>query len=69
MATTEAKTRIVGTNVLRRQDPRLLTGRGSFVADVKRPGMLHLAILRSPNAHARLGGSTSARLVGCRASI
>lgn len=46
--------KIVGTNVLRRQDPKLLTGRGSFVADVKRPGMLHMAIFRSPHAHARL---------------
>ncbi len=50
----DAQTRIVGTNVLRRQDPKLLTGRGSFVADVKRPGMLHMAILRSPHAHARI---------------
>jgi len=67
MATTEAKTRIVGTNVLRRQDPRLLTGRGMFVADVQRPGTLHLAILRSPHAHARLArldASAARRLPG-----
>jgi carbon-monoxide dehydrogenase large subunit len=50
----EGRTKVVGTNVLRRQDPKLLTGAGSFVADVKRPGMLHMAILRSPHAHARL---------------
>jgi len=67
MAVFEVKTRIVGTNVLRRQDPRLLTGRGTFVADVKRPGMLHLAILRSPHAHARLvrlDASAARRLPG-----
>lgn len=32
----------------------LLTGRGMFVADVQRPGMLHMAILRSQHAHARI---------------
>lgn len=67
MAVSEAKPRIVGTNVLRRQDPKLLTGRGSFVADVKRPRMLHLAILRSPHAHARiarLDASAARRLPG-----
>jgi carbon-monoxide dehydrogenase large subunit len=67
MGVSEAKPRIVGTNVLRRQDPKLLTGRGSFVADVKRPRMLHLAILRSPHAHARimrLDASAARRLPG-----
>src|SRR5688572_12866641 len=59
--------KIVGTNVLRRQDPKLLTGRGSFVADVKRPGTLHMAILRSPHARARimrLDASAARRLPG-----
>ena len=59
----ETRTAVVGTNVLRRQDPKLLTGRGQFVADVKRPGMLHMAILRSPHAHARIArlDATAAR--------
>ncbi len=40
----------------RREDPRLLTGRGSFVADVRLPGMLEAAFVRSPLAHARIRG-------------
>jgi carbon-monoxide dehydrogenase large subunit len=38
--------------MLRKEDARLLRGRGRFVDDVQLPGMLHLAILRSPFAHA-----------------
>lgn len=49
-----ARRPVVGTNAPRKQDPRLLTGRGLFVADVKRPGLLHMAVLRSPHAHARI---------------
>ena len=44
----------VGRSVLRREDRRLLTGRGVFVGDLKLPGMLHAAIVRSPMAHARI---------------
>jgi carbon-monoxide dehydrogenase large subunit len=40
--------------MLRKEDPRLVRGRGKFVDDIKLPGMLHLAILRSPVAHARI---------------
>ncbi|WP_250002892.1 aerobic carbon-monoxide dehydrogenase large subunit [Actinoplanes sp. M2I2] len=40
--------------MLRKEDPRLLRGRGRFTDDVQLPGMLHLAILRSPFAHARV---------------
>jgi carbon-monoxide dehydrogenase large subunit len=50
----ETRASVVGTSVPRRQDPKLLSGRGLFVADVKRPDMLHMAILRSPHAHARI---------------
>jgi len=44
----------VGRSVLRREDRRLLTGRGIFVGDLELPGMLHAAIVRSPLAHARI---------------
>jgi carbon-monoxide dehydrogenase large subunit len=44
----------VGQKVERVEDPRLLTGRGSFVADLAPAGLLHTAILRSPIAHGRL---------------
>jgi carbon-monoxide dehydrogenase large subunit len=44
--------RLVGTKVARVEDPRLLTGTGSYVDDVTVPRMLHAAFVRSPYAHA-----------------
>jgi aerobic carbon-monoxide dehydrogenase large subunit len=44
----------VGERVLRKEDPRLLTGSGSYVDDVELPGMLHAHILRSELPHARI---------------
>ncbi len=44
----------VGRSVKRREDERLVQGRGFFVADVQRPGALHVALVRSPHAHARI---------------
>ncbi len=38
----------------RREDERLLRGKGLFVADVHLPGEVHLAVLRSPHAHAQI---------------
>src|SRR2546426_630940 len=40
--------------VRRREDPRLVTGRGEFVDDLRIPGCLHAAMVRSPHAHARI---------------
>ncbi len=40
--------------MLRKEDPRLVRGKGRFVDDVQLTGMLHLAILRAPMAHARI---------------
>jgi len=40
--------------VRRREDPRLITGAGQFVDDLRVPGCLHAAMLRSPHAHARI---------------
>jgi carbon-monoxide dehydrogenase large subunit len=42
--------------VRRREDPRLITGRGRYVDDVPAPGSLHAAFARSPLAHARIAG-------------
>jgi carbon-monoxide dehydrogenase large subunit len=42
----------VGRRVPRREDPELLTGRGRYIGDLQRPGMLHAAFLRSPYPHA-----------------
>jgi aerobic carbon-monoxide dehydrogenase large subunit len=44
-----------GASRPRDEDPRLLTGRGYYTADLRAPGMLVAAILRSPFGHARLG--------------
>ena len=44
----------VGQPLRRREDFRLLTGKGRYVDDIRVPGMLHLALLRSPHAHARI---------------
>lgn len=44
----------VGRSVPRREDRRLLTGRGQFVADLKFPNTLHVAFVRSQQAHARI---------------
>src|SRR6185437_14312047 len=46
--------RLFGATVKRREDPRLITGKGMYTDDFKLPGMLHMVILRSPYAHARI---------------
>src|SRR6516165_6904010 len=43
--------RYIGAPVERVEDLRFLRGRGEYVADLVRSGMLHAAILRSPVAH------------------
>ena len=48
--------RYAGRRVPRVEDSRLLTGRGTFVDDVTRPGMLHACFVRSLFAHARING-------------
>lgn len=45
---------LVGSATERREDLRFLRGRGEFVDDVTRPGLLHAAILRSPVAHGHI---------------
>ena len=42
--------RYIGERIPRKEDPRLLTGRGQFVDDISLPGMLHCAFARSPIA-------------------
>ena len=46
--------RVIGTPMLRREDPALLTGEARYTNDLPIPGALHLAVLRSPYAHARI---------------
>jgi aerobic carbon-monoxide dehydrogenase large subunit len=49
-----AVTQMIGAHIQRREDPRLITGHGSFVDDMRRTGMLHMSVVRSPLAHARI---------------
>jgi carbon-monoxide dehydrogenase large subunit len=49
-----AAERYTGASIKRSEDPRILTGGGRYVDDIKLPGMLHAAFVRSPLAHARV---------------
>ncbi|NTV62551.1 MAG: molybdopterin-dependent oxidoreductase [Oscillochloris sp.] len=53
-AETDLRPRYVGQSLKRREDPRLITGRGNYIDDIKLPGMLHVALVRSPYAHATI---------------
>ena len=46
--------RIFGSSVRRREDPRLITGTATYTDDLTLPGMVHAVMLRSPHAHARV---------------
>jgi len=46
----------IGKFVQRKEDLRLLTGRGHYVADVRLPNTAYAALVRSPHAHARIRG-------------
>src|SRR5947199_10847003 len=45
---------LLGERIKRKEDPRLIQGRGHYVDDVKLDGMLHMAFARSVHAHARV---------------
>jgi carbon-monoxide dehydrogenase large subunit len=44
----------LGSPLRRKEDQRFVTGRGRYVEDLRFPGMLHAAFVRSPHAHARV---------------
>lgn len=44
----------IGSRVKRKEDPRLITGNGIYTDDIKLPGMVYAAFVRSPHAHARI---------------
>src|SRR6202047_3650960 len=48
------QTPFIGRSMTRREDRRLLTGRGQYIADLELPHMLHAVLVRSPPAHARI---------------
>ncbi len=45
---------IFGSPIKRREDPRLITGQAKYTDDLTLPGMAHMAVVRSPYAHARI---------------
>jgi aerobic carbon-monoxide dehydrogenase large subunit len=49
-----AVTTMIGAKIHRREDPRLITGHGRFIDDMTLPAMAHMAIVRSPYAHAKI---------------
>jgi carbon-monoxide dehydrogenase large subunit len=70
--TTPAEIGGIGHRVKRHEDARLIEGQGSFLDDLTLPGMLHLAVLRAPMAHARINGidtSAAAALDGVVAVV
>jgi aerobic carbon-monoxide dehydrogenase large subunit len=63
-------TGVIGQRLLRKEDPVLLTGEAVFANDMKVPGALHMAVLRSPYASARIvsiDSSAAAAMPGVRA--
>src|SRR4026209_2484715 len=54
MATTETKTTYIGAPVERKEDARLLRGDTRWVDNMTLPGMLWMAVVRSPYAHAKV---------------
>src|SRR4051794_2690887 len=55
---------MVGASVRRHEDPKLVTGGGTYVDDIKLPGMLYVGILHSPYAHAKITNVDTSQLKG-----
>ena len=54
MTTEQTTTGLIGASIRRVEDSVLVTGKGCYVDDLQLPGMLHLAVLRSPYPHAKI---------------
>jgi len=52
--TAATPTTYIGTRTPRKEDPKLIRGRGVFTDDVTLPGMVYVSLVRSPHAHARI---------------
>jgi carbon-monoxide dehydrogenase large subunit len=59
----------MGHSMKRKEDPRFLRGQGNYVDDVTLPGMLHMAIVRSPYAHAKITKIDSSRALKVKGVI
>jgi aerobic carbon-monoxide dehydrogenase large subunit len=64
--------RLMGAAVKRKEDPRLITGAGTYVTDVVLPNMHHVVFVRSPHPHARIrsiDASAARKRPGVRAVV
>ncbi len=52
--TAAASSTHVGQALRRKEDPRLITGRGRYIDDISLPGQVWAAFVRSPEAHAKI---------------
>ena len=57
----QTEIRGIGHSVKRKEDGRLIRGKGTFIDDMQLPGMLYMSILRSPFAHATINGIDTSR--------
>ena len=62
----EEKLQGMGTSLLRKEDAKFIRGQGSYIDDIKLPGMLFGALVRSPYAHARIKGIDKSQGAGVR---
>ncbi len=61
MAVESREQKWLGKSVPRKEDERFVRGRGNYVDDIRLPGMLHMSILRSPFAHAKINSIDTSR--------
>jgi carbon-monoxide dehydrogenase large subunit len=59
-----ATPRLMGAEVKRKEDPRLVTGTSAYVGDISVPGLQYVAFVRSPHAHARIVSIDAAAALG-----
>ena len=62
-------TRLFGSSIKRREDPRFITGKGTYVDDVKLPGVTYAVFVRSPHAHARIKSVGTAKAKAARGVV
>ena len=56
-----AISQMIGASIKRREDPRLVTGTSSYVDDIPQTALVHMHVVRSSEAHARILGIETAR--------
>ena len=59
----------IGASRTRKEDQRLITGRSRYTDNMVLPGMLHLALLRSPFAHATITALSRSSAASTKSSI